>query len=52
MSDKVIVLTARPATLKAVHDTHLDDVDTPLHRRQSSDFSTQFEYLHNLLHGD
>lgn len=51
MSDKVIVLTARPATLKAVHFTHLDNVDTPLHRRQSPDFSAQFEYLHNLLHG-
>lgn len=52
MSDKVIVLTARPATLKAVHYTHLDDVDTPLHRRQSPDFSAQFEYLHKLLHGE
>lgn len=52
MSDKVIVLTARPATLKTVHYTHLDGIDTPLHRRQAPEFSAQFEYLHNLLHGD
>lgn len=51
LADKIIVLTARPASLKAVHYTNLGDIDTPLHRRQSPNFSAQFEYLHNLLHG-
>ena len=52
LADKVVVLTARPATLKTVHYTHLENIDTPLKRRQSPDFSAQFEYLHNLLHGN
>lgn len=52
LADKVIVLTARPASVKAVHYTHLEHIDTPLHRRQSPDFSAQFEYLHTLLHGN
>lgn len=51
LADKVIVLTARPATLKAVHYTYMNDIDTPLHRRQSPNFAPQFELLHNLLHG-
>lgn len=50
LADKVIVLSARPATVKAIHFTNMSDIDTPLHRRQSPDFSRQFEYLHNLLH--
>lgn len=52
LADKVIVLTGRPATLKAVHYTNLGDIDTPLHRRQAPDFAAQFETLHNLLHGE
>lgn len=52
LADKIVVLTARPATLKAVHYTHLEDIDTPLHRRQAPTFSAQFELIHNLLHGD
>ncbi len=51
LADKVIVLTARPATVKEVHYTNLADIETPLKRRQSPDFSAQFEKLHNLLHG-
>lgn len=50
LADKIIVLTARPATVKAIHFTEMSDIDTPLHRRQSPNFSSQFEYLHNLLH--
>ena len=50
MADKIIVLTARPATVKKLHYTHLEDIDTPLHRRQSPSFAPQFELLHNLLH--
>lgn len=52
LADKVIVLKPRPARVKAVHFTHLEHIDTPLHRRQSPDFSAQFEHLHTLLHGN
>lgn len=50
LADKIIVLTARPATVKAIHYTKMSDIDTPLRRRQSPNFSSQFEYLHDLLH--
>ena len=50
LADKIIVLTARPATVKAIHYTDMSEIETPLKRRQSPDFSRQFEYLHNLLH--
>ena len=52
LADKVIVLTARPASVKAVRYTNLGDIDTPLHRRQSPLFAPMFEELHSLLHGD
>ena len=51
LADKVIVLTKRPATVKAIHETHMENIDTPLKRRQSPDFSAQFELLHEYLHG-
>ncbi len=49
MSDRVIVLSARPATVIAEHHPNLDG--TPLERRESADFSAQFELLHSYLHG-
>lgn len=51
LADKVIVLTRRPATVKAIHETHMENIDTPLKRRQSPEFSAQFELLHEYLHG-
>ena len=51
LADKVIVLTKRPATVKAIHETHMENIDTPLKRRQSPEFSAQFELLHEYLHG-
>ncbi len=52
LADKIIVLTKRPATLLTIHDTNMSDIDTPLKRRQSPTFSTQFEQLHKYLHGE
>ncbi len=49
MADTVIVLTKRPAQVLAVHETHLQDIETPLKRRESPDFSKQFELLHKYL---
>lgn len=49
MADTVIVLTKRPAKVLAVHETHLEKYETPLKRRESPDFSRQFETLHKLL---
>ncbi len=49
MADTVIVLTKRPAQVLAVHQTHLQDIETPLLRRESPTFSKQFELLHKYL---
>lgn len=49
MADTIIVLTKRPASVLAVHETHLEKYPTPLKRRESPNFSRQFEILHKLL---
>ena len=50
LADRIIVLTGRPATVLTVHVTGLNDIDSPLKRRQSPRFSKQFEVLHRYLH--
>lgn len=45
MSDRIAILTKRPATLKRMHETGLQDVGTPLQRREARGFSAQFEQL-------
>lgn len=49
LADRVIVLTKRPATVKTIHYTNMENVATPLLRRESPDFSRQFEVLHQYL---
>lgn len=49
MADTVVVLTARPAKVRTVHQTNMQDIETPLKRRESPDFSRQFEILHKYL---
>ncbi len=52
LSDRIVVLTARPATVLAIHEPKLNDLPSPLKRRESPDFSAQFELLHRYLHGE
>lgn len=52
LADRIIVLTERPATVLTIHEPNLRDIATPLKRRESPDFSKQFELLHKYLHGD
>ena len=52
MASKVVVLTERPATVKRIHYTNLQHIDTPLKRREAPDFARQFELLHQQLHGE
>jgi NitT/TauT family transport system ATP-binding protein len=52
MADKIVVLTSRPATLKAIHYTQLSQYGSPLKRREQSDFSRQFELLYKYLNGE
>lgn len=52
MADKILVLSARPATIVAQHDTNMKDVPTPLLRRKHPTFSQQFDKLYRLLNGE
>ncbi len=52
LADRIIVLTKRPATLLCEHETRLQDIETPLKRRESPDFSRQFELLYKYLNGE
>ncbi len=44
MSDKIIVLTNRPAKVKSIHWTNIIG-DTPLRKRENADFSVWFEKI-------
>ena len=52
LADRVVVLTERPATVLTIHQPNLSNISTPLKRRESPDFSKQFELLHKYLHGE
>ena len=46
MSDKIIVLSHRPATIKAIHDINFEiENRTPLNCRQDPKFSKYFDLL-------
>lgn len=45
MSDRVIVLTARPATVKNIHKIDLNNLVTPLHKRESNEARKYFDII-------
>lgn len=45
MSDKIIVLSKRPATVKCIHDINLSQYGTPLERREHPEVSDYFNIL-------
>lgn len=45
MSDKIIVLSARPGTIKATHETKFDKNLKPFDRRNSNEAKTLFEII-------
>lgn len=49
MSDRIIVLTKRPAKVKSVHQITLD-ATSPLKRREMAEFSKWFEIIYKELH--
>ena len=50
MSDRIIVLTHRPSTVKAVHEIDFEiENRTPLNCRQSPKFSKYFDTMWNEL---
>ena len=45
MSDKVIVLSKRPAVVKNIYDIELDNKSTPINNRSSKNFSSYYEMI-------
>ena len=45
MSDRIAILSPRPARLHRMHETNLSHVATPLKRREDPSFAPQFERL-------
>lgn len=45
MSDRIIVLTARPGTIKAIHKTNFDPNLTPFERRHTDEAKNLFEII-------
>ena len=45
MSDRVIVLTKRPAVIKKIYEINLKDKSTPINNRKCKEFSKYYEML-------
>jgi len=45
MSDKILVLTKRPAGIKSVHNINLSQFGTPLQRREHPEISRYFNQI-------
>lgn len=45
LSDRIAVLTARPATVLRIHETNLGHIEKPLARREAPGFGKQFEQI-------
>lgn len=45
LSDRVVVLTKRPATVKKIYDINLTDKSTPIHNRKCKEFSTYYDEI-------
>ncbi len=45
MSDRVIVLSKRPAIIKNIYNIHLDNKSTPINNRTAKNFSSYYEKI-------
>ncbi len=45
MSDRIVVLTSRPSKVKFIQDIKLQNIETPLKRRESTLFSKYFDLI-------
>ena len=45
MSDKIVVLSKRPAVVKNVYNIKLDNKSTPINNRSSKNFSSYYEMI-------
>lgn len=45
MSDRVIVLSKRPATVKKIYDINLSNKSTPINNRKAKEFSEYYDKI-------
>ena len=45
MSDRIVILTQRPAKVKKIQNIGLQDIKTPLKRRESTEFAKYFDLI-------
>jgi len=45
MSDKIVVLTKRPAKVKKIYDIKLSDKSTPINNRKCKEFSKYYDTI-------
>lgn len=45
MSDRVVILTSRPATIKNIHKIEMTNQSTPIENRKCKEFSTYYDML-------
>ena len=45
MSDKIIVLSKRPAKIKNIYNIHLTNSSTPINNRKCKEFSNYYELI-------
>lgn len=45
MSDRIIVLTKRPAKVKKIYDIHLKNKSTPINNRKCEEFSSYYDTI-------
>ncbi len=43
LSDRIVVLTKRPATVKKIYNIELTDKSTPINNRKCKEFSTYYD---------
>ena len=49
VSNRIIILSKRPAVVKCIQKIELDDIETPLKRRESPKFSKYFDLIYREL---
>ena len=45
LSDRIVVLTKRPAKVKKIYDIHLTDKSSPIHNRKCKEFSIYYDKI-------
>lgn len=45
LSDRIVVLTKRPASVKSIYDIKLTNKSTPINNRKCKEFSTYYDKI-------